>query len=80
MLEEKEHISATKAQLQSLCPQPQQLPAPATQPQDWPVPTYIEPQGGRAQATALLHPGTESMEDPHLIAIPEDSQPQGPST
>ena len=80
MLEEKELISAAKAQLQCPPPQPQRLPALAAQPQVQPAPTYLEPQGSRAQPTALLHQRTVYKEDLHLIAITEDSQPQGPPT
>ena len=80
MQEKEELISTAKAQLQSLGPQPQHLPAPTIQPQAWPVPIYNEPQGGRAQVTAPLHPGTEPMEDQHLITTTEGSQPQGRST
>ena len=77
MREKEEVISTAKAQLQSIVPQPQHLLAPTIQPQAWPVPIYNEPQGGRAQVTALLHHGTG---DPHLIAATNGSQPQGPST
>ena len=60
-----------QAQLQGFPTQLQQLQVP-------PAPTYLEPQGSRAQPTALLHHGTEYKEDLCLITITEDPQPKGP--
>ena len=69
-----------QAQLQCSPPQPQQLPALAARPLALTAPTHLEPQDSRAQPTALLHHRSVSREDLNLLAITEDSQPQGPPT
>ena len=46
----------------------------ATQPQVLPAPAYLEPQGSKAQLTALLHHCTESKEDLRPLAVTKDAR------